>query len=154
MIMSLYNNKIDSQRSNTPISNAPSQDATMLKAFYLLLNGPIRRLPADGFCPVLFGFILDGKGLHGRFAHHDVDRFSYGVEYQIAIGVGLGELIEKFAARIRVIIESRDKTGMWGTVGVSENIIEASWMALTDSIEYKLAKDKEPVAKPEPTASA
>jgi 2-isopropylmalate synthase len=45
------------------------------------------------------------------------------------------------AARVRVIIESRDKTSNWGTVGVSENIIEASWLALTDSVEYKLQKD-------------
>ena len=45
------------------------------------------------------------------------------------------------AARIRVIIESSDKHDVWGTVGVSENIIEASWMALVDAIEYKLYKD-------------
>ncbi|MHC4624219.1 MAG: alpha-isopropylmalate synthase regulatory domain-containing protein, partial [Planctomycetota bacterium] len=40
-----------------------------------------------------------------------------------------------------VIIESRDKSDMWGTVGVSANIIEASWQALVDSVEYKLQKD-------------
>jgi len=45
------------------------------------------------------------------------------------------------AARVRVIIESRDKTSVWGTVGVSENIIEASWLALVDSVDYKLQKD-------------
>lgn len=44
------------------------------------------------------------------------------------------------AARVRVIIESRDKTDIWGTVGCSENIIEASWQALVDSVEYKLQK--------------
>ena len=48
---------------------------------------------------------------------------------------------EGTAARVRVIIESRDKTSIWGTVGVSENIIEASWLALVDSVEYKLQKD-------------
>ncbi len=46
------------------------------------------------------------------------------------------------AARVRVIIESRDKSSIWGTVGVSENIIEASWQALVDSVEYKLEKDR------------
>jgi 2-isopropylmalate synthase len=46
------------------------------------------------------------------------------------------------AARVRVLIESRDEKDEWGTVGVSENIIEASWQALVDSIEYKLMKDK------------
>ena len=45
------------------------------------------------------------------------------------------------AARVRVIIESRDKYSIWGTVGVSENVIEASWQALVDSVEYKLQKD-------------
>ena len=47
------------------------------------------------------------------------------------------------AARVRVVIESRDKDSIWGTVGVSENIIEASWLALVDSVEYKLLKDAE-----------
>jgi 2-isopropylmalate synthase len=47
------------------------------------------------------------------------------------------------AARVRVVIESRDGADVWGTVGVSENIIEASWLALVDSIEYKLFKDGE-----------
>ena len=46
------------------------------------------------------------------------------------------------AARIRVVIESRDEHDVWGTVGVSENIIEASWLALVDAIEYKLFKDE------------
>ena len=49
---------------------------------------------------------------------------------------------EGTAARVRVVIESRDGAGVWGTVGVSENIIEASWLALADSIEYKLFKDQ------------
>jgi len=46
------------------------------------------------------------------------------------------------AATVRVIIESKDKTHHWGTIGVSENIIEASYLALADSIEYKLMKDE------------
>jgi 2-isopropylmalate synthase len=44
------------------------------------------------------------------------------------------------AARVRVLIQSTDGADVWGTVGVSANIIEASWKALTDSIEYKLLK--------------
>jgi 2-isopropylmalate synthase len=47
------------------------------------------------------------------------------------------------AARVRVVIEWRDQKDVWGTVGVSENIIEASWLALTDSFEYKLFKDED-----------
>jgi len=45
------------------------------------------------------------------------------------------------AAKVRVLIESRDGKDIWNTVGVSENIIEASWQALVDSIHYKLSKD-------------
>jgi 2-isopropylmalate synthase len=40
-----------------------------------------------------------------------------------------------------VQIESEDERDVWGTVGASENIIEASWIALVDAIEYKLYKD-------------
>ena len=47
---------------------------------------------------------------------------------------------------VRVVIESRDGTDIWGTVGVSENVIEASWLALADSVEYKLFKDAESAA--------
>ncbi|MEO0532060.1 MAG: citramalate synthase [Planctomycetota bacterium] len=47
------------------------------------------------------------------------------------------------AASVRVVIESRDADGeTWGTVGVDENVIQASWEALVDSIEYKLCKDE------------
>ena len=50
---------------------------------------------------------------------------------------------EGTAARVRVVIESRDHADVWSTVGVSENVIEASWLALVDSVEYKLYKDTE-----------
>jgi 2-isopropylmalate synthase len=45
---------------------------------------------------------------------------------------------EGTAARIRVNIESMDDRDTWRTIGVSENIIEASWHALVDAVEYKL----------------
>jgi 2-isopropylmalate synthase len=47
------------------------------------------------------------------------------------------------AASVRVVIESKDRQEHWGTVGVSENIIDASWQALVDSIAYKLTKDEQ-----------
>ncbi|MDD5692379.1 MAG: citramalate synthase [Candidatus Omnitrophica bacterium] len=46
------------------------------------------------------------------------------------------------AARVRVLIQSQDEEDTWNTIGVSGNIIEASWQALVDSVEYKLLKDK------------
>ena len=45
------------------------------------------------------------------------------------------------SSKVRVTIESSDGNEVWGTVGVSENIIEASWIALIDSINYKLMKE-------------
>src|SRR5262249_26865833 len=47
------------------------------------------------------------------------------------------------AARVRVVIEWRDGEAGWGTGGGSENIIDASWQALAEAIEYKLFKDEE-----------
>ncbi len=45
------------------------------------------------------------------------------------------------ASKVRVLIESSDGEKTWTTVGVSQDIIEASWLALCDSIEYKLMSD-------------
>ena len=45
------------------------------------------------------------------------------------------------AAKVRVLIESSDGKETWSTIGVSTDIIDASWKALVDSIEYKLMKD-------------
>jgi 2-isopropylmalate synthase len=45
-------------------------------------------------------------------------------------------------ARVRVLIESGDREEKWGTVGVSTDILEASWQALVDSITYKLYKEE------------
>jgi len=49
------------------------------------------------------------------------------------------------ASKVRVLIQSQDKDDTWSTIGVHENIIEASWQALVDSVEYKLLKDKDSV---------
>jgi 2-isopropylmalate synthase len=59
------------------------------------------------------------------------------------------------AAKVRVLIESGDAHDRWGTVGVSHNVIEASWQALVDSIDYKLYTDQKrrDEAKKEPSRS-
>lgn len=46
------------------------------------------------------------------------------------------------AAKVRVLIESTDGKDTWTTVGVSTDIVNASWIALVDSLEYKLCKEK------------
>ena len=55
--------------------------------------------------------------------------------------------IQGTGSAVRVLIDSSDGQMNWSTVGVSENIVEASWKALVDSIEYKLMKDDERRAK-------
>ncbi|MBI1320529.1 MAG: citramalate synthase [Candidatus Hydrogenedens sp.] len=57
-------------------------------------------------------------------------------------------------AKTRVLIESRDALTPWSTVGVSENIITASYLALLDSIEYKLLKSRGHVETAAPAATA
>ncbi len=47
------------------------------------------------------------------------------------------------AAKVRVLITMADQEESWSTVGVSENIIEASWEALTDGVDYKLMKTRD-----------
>jgi 2-isopropylmalate synthase len=49
------------------------------------------------------------------------------------------------AAKVRVLIDWHDASGeaYFGSVGVSENIIDASWLALVDAVEYKIFKDLE-----------
>ena len=52
------------------------------------------------------------------------------------------ESSEGTAAKVRVLLDSRDDHDLWSTIGVSANIIDAGWYALVDSIQYKLSKDK------------
>ena len=51
------------------------------------------------------------------------------------------------AAKVRVLIESSDHHENWTTIGVSTDIINASWLALVDAVEYKLVRDQERLAK-------
>jgi len=68
------------------------------------------------------------------------------VDYKVRVlPAGLGT-----ASQVRVLIQSTDGKDHWGTVGVSDNIIEASWQALIDSIDYKLYKDEKERAKNNP----
>ena len=50
------------------------------------------------------------------------------------------------AAKVRVLIESSDQNSSWTTIGVSTDIIDASWRAMCDAIEYKLLQDSQTVS--------
>ncbi|HEY3038633.1 MAG TPA: citramalate synthase [Pyrinomonadaceae bacterium] len=62
----------------------------------------------------------------------------YLVDYKVRV---ITSNLSGSASLVRVLICSGDARAQWGTVGVSANIVEASWRALVDSVEYKLARD-------------
>ncbi len=109
---------------------ATSTEATIK----LKVDGVLEHTVSEGDGPVN---ALDGalrKALEGHYPR--LKEMSL-VDYKVrVINARAGT-----AARVRVVIESKDHDNVWGTVGVSENVIEASWLALVDSFEYKLAKD-------------
>lgn len=75
------------------------------------------------------------KALHQKFP--EIDKINL-VDYKVRIINSAGGT----AAKIRVLILSTDGNREWSTVGVSENIIEASWLALVDSVEYFLMRSR------------
>jgi 2-isopropylmalate synthase len=105
-------------------------------AVKLRVGDELRHEVAEGDGPVNALDAALRKALNGHFPNlADVQLVDYKVR---VINSDAGT-----AARVRVVIESRDEEGHnWGTVGVHENVITASWNALVDSIEYKLFKDQ------------
>ncbi|NOY41949.1 MAG: citramalate synthase [Planctomycetes bacterium] len=100
----------------------------------LLVNDELRHEVAEGDGPINALDAALRKALNGHFPSlNDMQLVDYKVRVINSDAAT--------AASVRVVIESRDAADTWGTVGVHENIIEASWAALVDSIEYKLCKD-------------
>ncbi len=98
-------------------------------------DGGIEHTVADGNGPVNALDRALRKALRKFYPQIDeVELLDYKVR---VLGGGEGT-----SATVRVLIESGDGQDRWGTVGVSPNVIEASWQALVDSIEYKLYKDR------------
>ncbi len=101
----------------------------------LRVGDEVRHEVAEGDGPVNALDAALRKALNGRFPNlRGVQLVDYKVR---VINSDAGT-----AAAVRVVIESQDADGTtWGTVGVNENVIKASWDALVDSIEYKLCKE-------------
>ncbi|HOP50658.1 MAG TPA: citramalate synthase [Ignavibacteriales bacterium] len=99
------------------------------------VNGEIEHTAANGVGPVN---ALDNA------LRKALSRFFPSIKKMKLIDYKVRVLDEKKAteAKVRVMITSKDDKNEWGTVGVSENIIEASFKALMDSLNYKLFKDK------------
>jgi len=101
----------------------------------LLVGDQLRHEVAEGDGPVNALDAALRKALNGHFPSlNDMHLVDYKVRVINSDAAT--------AASVRVVIESRDGDDNWGTVGVHENVIEASWAALVDSIEYKLCKSE------------
>lgn len=98
------------------------------------VNGVVELTVCDGDGPVN---ALDGALRKALENFYPSLKEMHLIDYKVRVI----NLKEATAAKVRVIIESHDHKDTWGTIGVSENVIEASWQALVDSIEYKLLKD-------------
>lgn len=100
------------------------------------VGGKVEHTVSEGDGPVN---ALDGALRKALLPHFPRLEEMQLVDYKVRVVNGR----DGTAGRVRVVIESREGRDVWGTVGVSENIIEASWLALADSFEYKLFKDAE-----------
>lgn len=111
--------------------NAENEDCRSEATVKLRVNNEIEHTVAEGDGPVN---ALDGalrKALT-RFFPQIADVFLTDFRVRIL------DPEEHTAAKTRVLIESSDGKQSWSTVGVSENLLEASWEALVDSVEYKM----------------
>jgi len=100
----------------------------------ITVNGEDKFSAAEGDGPV---DALDKALRHALFKFYPTIEDVHLTDYKVRVL----DTKEGAAAKVRVLIESQDSSHSWTTVGAHENIIEASWEALIDSIEYKLLKD-------------
>ncbi|OHB68746.1 MAG: citramalate synthase [Planctomycetes bacterium RBG_13_63_9] len=118
------------------VDNKASGEVTAEAVVKIRIGDEVRFEAAEGHGPVDALDAAMRKALNGSFPAlnnlHLVDYKVRVINSEAATAAG-----------VRVVIESQDEDDVWGTVGVSENIIEASWIALVDSFEYKLCKDEE-----------
>lgn len=117
-------------------ADTPAETEATVK---LTVNGEVVHVVGDGDGPVN---ALDAALRKALLPVYPTLAEMHLVDYKVRVI----NSAEGTAARVRVVIESRDEIDVWSTVGVSENIIEASWLALVDSVEYKLFKDEGAVA--------
>ncbi len=110
-------------------SNEAISEATVK----LRVNGKVEHRVAEGDGPVNS---LDAALRQTLIPHYPKLKEMQLVDYKVRVVNSKGAS----AAKVCVVIESRDNESHWGTVGVSENIIDASWQALVDSFVYKLLK--------------
>jgi 2-isopropylmalate synthase len=115
------------------VSRTGHEDALTEATIKLLVGDHREHTVSEGDGPVN---ALDGALRKALEPHYPRLREMHLADYKVrVINARAGT-----AARVRVVIESRDQDSVWGTIGVSENVIEASWLALVDAFVYKLSK--------------
>ncbi len=115
--------------------NRKSAEGTEAEAIVKVeVDGRIYHTVADGDGPVN---ALDAALRQGLEPVYPILREVHLEDYKVRVLSAQ----EGTAARVRVLIESSDSHRVWNTIGVSENIIEASWIALVDSLSYKLLRE-------------
>ncbi|ADB17919.1 2-isopropylmalate synthase/homocitrate synthase family protein [Pirellula staleyi DSM 6068] len=129
-----FNSHFDRLKYHVGVSAANQGEPVTEASVKLNIRGQERYEVAEGDGPVN---ALDAALRKALAVEYPTLRDVQLIDYKVRVVNGQ----QGTAARIRVIIESADQHDVWGTVGVSENIIEASWLALVDAIEYKLCKD-------------
>jgi 2-isopropylmalate synthase len=133
-IVGTYTPSFDLFKYHVDIERIKSGQIVTEATVKLAVDGRIEHVVSEGDGPVN---ALDGALRKAMEAFYPNIKTMSLIDYKVrVVNARAGT-----AARVRVVIESRDSEDMWGTVGVSENIIEASWLALVDSVEYKLLKD-------------
>ncbi len=120
------------------IDEKRSEDEKPLSEATIMIQGPdgqVEHTAAQGNGPVNALDCALRKALRKFYPQIDEVKL---LDYKVRVLGGP----EGTQAVVRVLIESGDQHERWGTVGVSPNVIEASWKALVDSIDYKLYKDE------------
>lgn len=132
-----YRVNVETEEGEEPITEA---------SIKLRVNGDVEHVVAEGDGPVNALDTALRKALTPTFPVLAKVRL---VDYKVRVI----NSNEGTAARVRVVIESSDDEEEWTTVGVSENVIEASWIALVDSVEYRLYKDDGTAERPSSSVS-
>lgn len=123
------------------IDEKRTEHETPLSEATIMLRGPegqVEHTAATGNGPVNALDNAMRKALTKFYPEIDEIRL---LDYKVRVLDGAGT-----NAQVRVLVESGDGRDRWGTVGVSRNVIEASWQALCDSVDYKLYKDRKRAA--------
>jgi len=133
-VMNLWPSYFTLEGFRVIIEKRGAEDRVVSEATVKLSVGGVSQLTAaEGDGPVNALDLALRKSLERFYpALRDVSLIDYKVR--------ILESLNGTAAQTRVRIQSHDSTSVWDTVGVSENIIEASWIALADSVEYALFK--------------